>query len=247
MKRGKKILLVAALLCLLPFPRKVECDAENIVIDGIYFDFLFLRDRFVGEAKINGLDYKAFSDYSASKLPAKEGVCYMIGFYRHNPETNRLDTETLYLKENLKELEYVYGKSENDSKVTVVENETKTELYEFQTFGKTYENGNWLNWQGLRASIELPNIADKLSEVTWDEDVKIQISEDVELYYIIVFDENYEGVSRYSKLEELQAFCTVADEGSYYVAIAVNWDGEYIPSEEECEKYGSEFVFEVLK
>ena len=34
-------LVLAFVICLLPLPRKVDCDTENIVIDGVYFDFLF--------------------------------------------------------------------------------------------------------------------------------------------------------------------------------------------------------------
>lgn len=48
-------------------------------------------------------------------------------------------------------------------------------------------------------------------------------------------------------LEQLQSICDEADTGSYYAAIAVTWDGDFILSMLGHESFGSEFVFELVK
>lgn len=240
-------LVFAFVICLLPLPRKVECDTENIVIDGIYFDFLFLRDRFVGEANINGMEYEPFSDHSASKMPSNDGFCYAVNFYGYDSDTNQLEMETVYLSKNLKGLADILVLN-TDKDVAVTGIGIGMELYELKTFAAVYQNGHWLSADGLRASIELPNIADKIMSVTWNPDIQIYISKEVELYYIDIFDENFEKLERYYRtLEDLETFFTEAEAGLYYVAVAVNKNGEYIPEEEKYERYGSEFVFGIVK
>ena len=137
--------------------------------------------------------------------------------------------------------------TEKKTEVTIEQNGTLNELYELQIFTQTHSKGNWLSAQGLRASIELPNIAAELPEITWSKDILIHVPEDVDLYYIIIFDENYQTVGRYSDLEQLQSFFDEADTGSYYAAIAVTWEGDFIPSMFDHERFGSEFVFAVMK
>ena len=240
-------LVLAFVICLLPLPRKVECDAENIVIDGIYFDFLFLRDRFVGEAKIHGLEYEPFSDHSASKMPANEGFCYAVNLCRYDSDTNSIEMETVYLAKDLKRLADI-SVLNTDKDVAVTGIGIGMELYELNTFATVYQNGNWLSAQGASASIELPNIADRIMSVTWNPEIQIYISKEVELYYIDIFDEKFEKIERYYRtLEDLETFFTEAEAGQYYVAVAVNKNGEYIPKEEKYECYGSEFVFGIVK
>ena len=240
-------LILAFGICLLPLPRKVKCDTENVVIDGIYFDFLFLRDRFMGEGMINGAEYVPFSDHSASKMPVDEGECYAINLCRYDSNTNSIEMETVYLAEDLKGLADI-SVLKTDKDVAVTGIGIGIELYEIKTFSTVYENGNWLSAQGTRASIELPNIADKIMSVTWNDDIQVYISKEVELYYIDIFDENFEKIERYDRtLEELEAFFTETEAGQYYVAVAVNRNGEYIPKEEKYESYGSEYVFGVVK
>lgn len=240
-------LILAFAICLLPIPRNVDCDTENVVIDGTYFDFLFLRDRFVGKGKINGAEYVPFGDHSASKMPDDEGKYYAINLCRYDSETNSIEMETVYLAENLKGLADI-SVLKTDKDVAVTGMGIGMELYEIKTFATVYENGEWLSAQGTRASIELPNIADKIMSVTWNDDIQVYISKEVELYYIDIFDENFEKIERYDRtLEELKAFFTEAEAGQYYVAVAVNRNGEYIPKEEKYESYGSEYVFGVVK
>lgn len=99
-------LILAIAICLLPVPRKVECETEKVVVNGVYLDFLLLHDRFLGKAVIEDKEYKPFSDYSASKVPADNGACYMINLCRYQDETNSLDLKSIYLEENLRELAY---------------------------------------------------------------------------------------------------------------------------------------------
>ena len=238
---------LAFVICILPLPRKVDCDTENIAIDGVYFDFLFLRDRFVGEANINGMEYEPFSDYSASKMPSNDGICYAINLYRYDSDINQLETETVHLSKNLKGLaDILVLNTEKDVAVTGIG--IGMDLYELKTFATVYQNGNWLSTQGTSASIELPNIADKIKCVTWNPDIQVYITEEAELYYIDIFDENFEKIERYYRtLENLETFFNDAEAGQYYVAVAVNKNGEYIPKEERYECYGSEFVFGIVK
>lgn len=240
-------LILTIIICLLPLPRKVECDAENVVIDGVYFDFLFLRDRFAGKAQINGVEYEPFSDHSASKMSSNETFCYAINLCRYDSDTNGIEMETVYLAENLKGLADI-SVLKTDKDVAVTGMGIGTEVYELNTFATIYQNGDWLSAQGASASVELPNIADKIMSVTWNEDIEIYISKDAELYYIDIFDEKFEKIERYDRtLEDLETFFTEAEAGQYYVAVAVNKNGEYIPKEEKYERYGSEFVFGIVK
>ena len=240
-------LVLVLVICLLPLPRKVACNAEKIVIDGTYFDFLFLHDRFVGEAKIHGLEYEPFSDHSASKMPADDGFCYAVNLCRYDSDTNSIDMETVYLAKDLKGLADI-SVLNTDKDVAVTGVGVGMDLYELKTFATVYQNGNWLSAQGTSASIELPNIADKIMSVTWNPDIQVYITEEVELYYIDIFDENFERIERYYRtLENLKTFFNDAEEGLYYVAVAVNKNGEYIPKEEKYERYGSEFVFGIVK
>jgi len=240
-------LILAVVICLVPLPRKVKCDTENVVIDGTYFDFLFLRDRFMGDGKINGAEYVPFSDHSASKMPGDEGKYYAINLCRYDSDVNRIEMETVYLAENLKGLADI-SVLKTDKDVAVTGIGIGMELYEIKTFATVYENGKWLSAQGTRASIELPNIADKIMSVTWNEDIQVYISKEVELYYIDIFDEKFEKIERYYRtLEDLETFFTEAEAGQYYVAVAVNKNGEHIPEEEKYESYGSEYVFGIVK
>lgn len=106
--------------------------------------------------------------------------------------------------------------------VTVVENNTPIELYELRTFATVYGDYGWTSAQGTRASIEL--------------------------YYIDIFDGNFEKLARYfHNMEEFEDFFAEADVGVYYVAAAVNWNGKYISKEKEYERYGAEFLFGLVK
>lgn len=240
-------LALAFVICLLPLPRKVACDTENIVIGGTYFDFLFLQDRFLGEAKINGLKYEPFSDHSAYKMHSNEESCYAINLCRYDSDTNRIEMETIYLEKDLKGLAEI-SILNTDKDVAVTGSSIGVDLYELNTFAAIYQNGDWLSAHGTSASIELPNIAEKIMSITWNPDIQIYISKEVELYYIDIFDENFEKIERYFQaLEDLEAFFTEAEAGQYYVAVAVNKNGEYIPKEEKYESYGSEFVFGIVK
>ena len=135
-----------------------------------------------------------------------------------------------------------------DQEVAVIGGGIGIDLYELMTFSTVYQNGSWLSAQGAGASIELPNIADKIMSVTWDPDFQIYISKEVELYYIDIFDAKFEKLARYfGSLEDQEAFFTTTESGVYYVAVAVNKNGKYIPKEEEYERYGSEFVFGLVK
>lgn len=137
--------------------------------------------------------------------------------------------------------------TENKTEVTIEKNGILTELFELPIFAQTYSKGNWLSTQGLRASIELPNIADELPEIVWDEEIQVHVPEDVDLYYIIVFNENYQAIGWYSEIGQLRSFWDEASFGAYYVAIAVTWEGDFIPSMLGHESFGSEFVFKMVK
>ena len=234
-------------VCLLPLPRKVDCKEEMLVIEGVYLDFLLLCDRFFGKAIIEGSEYEPFSDYSASKVPADSGDCYMINLCRYQDDTNALDLKSIYLKESLKELAYELEETRNDAEVAVIENETMTELYELKTYATVYEHENWMSAQGLSASTELSNIADELPKIVWNEHTQFDVSEDVEVSYIRIFDKNFERMAHYQTVEELQTFCNEAEMGLYYIVIAVNKNGRYILEEEKYEQSGSEFVFGLIK
>lgn len=95
------ILVVLAIVCIAPLPRKVDCETDNVQVNGWYLDFLLLADRFYGETIIDGNEYKPSDNHFATKL--FEDI-YMLSVYRYRAETNDVDMQTIYLQSDLKNL-----------------------------------------------------------------------------------------------------------------------------------------------
>ena len=100
----KKYLIIVFLLilsiCLLPIPKWIHVESSDVKVKGMFFDFLFLDDRFLGRAEINGLEYKPFDDYSSYKFMGLEGLYYILSVQRADTVINPMDMKAIYVLVN---------------------------------------------------------------------------------------------------------------------------------------------------
>ncbi len=101
--KKKIILIIVSLIlfvCLFPVPKKIDVKTENASVQGVFFDFLVLDDKFVGKAMMNGLEYEPFNDYSAYKFNDASGLYYIIRVVRYDSVTNTHEMKAFYILVN---------------------------------------------------------------------------------------------------------------------------------------------------
>jgi len=90
--------------------------------------------------------------------------------------------------------------------------------------------------------IYFPDIADRLSVVTYAEDFSIQYREDISLSTVRIYDNNFERLYFNVDLSYLNKLT----EGTYYVGVVVGKWGDYIISEDQYETSSYECAFKLI-
>ena len=88
----------------------------------------------------------------------------------------------------------------------------------------------------------LPEIANELSVITYDDNFTIQYREDASFMYIAIYNDDFERLYNAVDLSYLKKL----PEGTYYIAIDVRKQGRYIISEDQYEVSGIECAFELV-
>jgi len=142
--------------------------------------------------------------------------------------------------------------SEPDSVVSTVSIDLSKPMILITSNGetsRTYASVLWDNpWTGENFlcadfyGVYLPDIAERLSAVTYADDFSIQYREDITFSYIRIFNENFERLYNNVDLSDLKEL----PEGTYYVVIVVVKQGDYIASVSQYEKSGYECAFKLV-
>ena len=149
-----------------------------------------------------------------------------------------------------------------ESKVTVRQGTESICPYEMVVSAMTYEKSAkaWLCADGAGLSHQLPQVADQLPDIQWKNDFSVDIPDNVSLYYIDLFDRDYESLDRIypdgekdggdQTVNSMAGFMEYVSElpaGTYYISIAVNRNGRYVESEGEYERCVNEYAFRLEK
>lgn len=107
--------------------------------------------------------------------------------------------------------------------------------------------GGMVSAQFANTSRGLSGFVDEVPEIDWNKAVEVRIPQDVDLKYIEIFDDTCRIIEKIYELNGLYQYMKDADTGTYYVAVAVDWEGKYILTEFQREYFCCEYVFEIRK
>lgn len=142
------------------------------------------------------------------------------------------------------------GNSSNADKplISIISDGETTLPYQRFSSGTTYEDGRWLAADAVQLVCELPDIAPKLPVATYHDDFAVQYQEGVNFTNLLVFNESFEclyNIATYSDMDYLDCLAQLP-EGTYYAAISVVKQGDYIGSQKRYEYSGTDCVFKLV-
>jgi hypothetical protein len=115
--------------------------------------------------------------------------------------------------------------------------------YENFLWSETYSDGGWLAADGMGAAYLLPEIAEELPAVKLDDTLGFHVPENMKLVSFDVFNPSYKRIFHHITEKEFRDLNGNLNNGLYYVAVLVNFTGEYIEAENEYNTYGYEYIF----
>ena len=130
----------------------------------------------------------------------------------------------------------------DDSLIIVQSVDALEKPYENFLWAEKWSEKGWVSGDGMSISHKLSDIDKEIPQITYGDDFEIHYGEGVEFISLSVYNSDFDRIHHNVQQEVLHTL----EEGTYYLAITVKVQGEYIEADEKYEYSGYECAYKFV-
>ena len=130
----------------------------------------------------------------------------------------------------------------DDSLILVQSVDALEKPYENFLWAEKWSENGWVSGDGMSISHKLSDINKEIPQITYGDDFEIHYGEGVEFISLSVYNSDFDIIHHNVQQDVLHTL----EEGTYYLAITVKVQGEYIEADEKYEYSGYECAYKLV-